>query len=284
MRSGAAGDAMTQAFQHPLLRRFIGPDLSTLRIGKDKQLGSFGYDAWGYHAESVRWGLAVVRQLYERYFRVQAFGLERVPEQGRVLIVANHSGQLPFDGLLLGYALQTNPHAPRSARALVERFFPTVPWLGNLLARVGAVIGDPANCARMLRQEEAVIVFPEGARGAGKPYRSRYQLQRFGTGFMHLAMECDTPILPVGIVGCEESMPSLGNIAPLARMLSVPYIPIAPPFPLPARVSLHIGAPMRFSADAQDDEAAVEARVEQVKSAIRDLVAQGLDARGDRMF
>src|SRR5262249_20160467 len=141
------------------------------------------------------------------------------PANGRLLIVGNHSGQLPMDGVLVGYALLTNPHGPRAARAMIERFFPTVPFLGNLLNGLGAVIGDPLNCAKMLEAGEAIIVFPEGIRGSGKPYRKRYELQRFGNGFVHLAMAHKTPILPVGIVGCEETMPSLGSIDPLARLL-----------------------------------------------------------------
>lgn len=275
---------MTSAFSRPWAQHFISDDIQAMVARNDKQLGSFGYDPWGYNEESVKLGLALTRVLYERYFRVHAYGLENVPVKGGVLIVANHSGQLPMDGLLLGYALQTNPHAPRAARAMIERFFPTVPWLGNLLTNFGGVIGDPANCARMLERDEAVIVFPEGARGAGKPYRDRYQLQRFGTGFMHLAMELDVPILPVGIVGCEETMPSLGNFKPLAKLLSVPYIPVAPPLPLPARVSLHVGTPMRFSAECIGDEASAEAQVDEVKDAINALIADGLRARGNQVY
>jgi len=275
---------MRPASSRSWAQRFISDEIQAIIARNDKQLGSFGYDPWGYNEESVKIGLALTRVLYERYFRVHTHGLENVPPTGRVLLVANHSGQLPMDGVLLGYALQTNAAAPRAARAMIERFFPTVPWLGNLLAHFGGVIGDPANCARMLEREEAVIVFPEGARGAGKPYRDRYQLQRFGTGFMHLAMELDTPIVPVGIVGCEETMPSLGNFKPLAKLLSVPYIPVAPPFPLPARVSIHIGAPMRFSAGDGDDEAAAEAQVDAVKQAIDTLIAEGLRARGNQVY
>lgn len=275
---------MRHALSNAWAQRFISDDIKAIVARNDKQLGSFGYDPWGYNEDAVKVGLALTRYLYERYFRVRAYGLEHIPSRGRVLIVANHSGQLPMDGILLGYALQTNPHAPRAARAMIERFFPTVPWLGNLLTNFGGVIGDPANCARMLEREEAVIVFPEGARGAGKPYRDRYQLQRFGTGFMHMATGLDTPIVPVGIVGCEETMPSLGNFSPLAKLLSVPYIPIAPPLPLPARVSIHIGEPMRFSTAEGDDEACAEARVEQIRRAINELIAAGLHARGERVF
>jgi 1-acyl-sn-glycerol-3-phosphate acyltransferase len=181
--------------------------------------------------------------------------------------------------VLIGYALATNPHGPRAARAMIERFFPTVPWLGNLLNAFGGVIGDPLNCSKMLDGDEAILVFPEGVRGSGKLYKQRYQLQRFGNGFMHLAMNHKTPIIPVGVVGCEETMPSIYDIKPLARLLGIPYAPIAPLVPLPARVSLHFGEPMHFKGGVGTSEEEVTEKVEQVKAEIRRLIDQGLQER-----
>ena len=267
---------------HPrdaLMRRLVTPEIEALVERLPKRTGTYGYDAWGYDERRVKVGVAITQWLYERYFRVVAHGLENVPAHGRALVIGNHSGQLPMDGVLVGYALLTNPHGARAARAMIERFFPTVPFLGNLLNGLGAVIGDPLNCAKMLESDETIIVFPEGVRGSGKPYRKRYQLQRFGNGFVHLAMAHDTPIIPVGIVGCEETMPSLGSIDPLARLLGIPYVPIVPtPLPLPARVVLNFGAPIRFPKDA-GSETEVTARVERVKDAIRDLIDKGLSER-----
>jgi 1-acyl-sn-glycerol-3-phosphate acyltransferase len=242
-------------------------------------VGEQGFDPWGFNPDAAQVALAAVRYLYEKYFRVQAHGLEHVPKQGRVLIIPNHSGQLPMDGILTGYALVTNPHGPRMARAMIERFFPTVPWLGNLLNQLGGIIGDPINCINLLKREEAVIVFPEGVRGSGKPYKLRYQLQRFGSGFMHIAMTYKTPIIPVGIVGCEETMPSLGSIDPLAKLLGIPYVPIAPLVPLPARVIINLGEPMHFDGRIEN-EAKVTENVELVKDRIRALIEKGLGERG----
>lgn len=265
--------------QQAVMNRLVTPEINAMLDRAPKQVGSFGYDAWGYDARKVRVAAGLVRWLYERYFRVQAHGLEHVPAHGRVLIVGNHSGQLPIDGLLVGYALLSNPQAPRAARAMIERFFPTVPFVGNLLNGLGAVIGDPHNCARMLEAEEAIIVFPEGVRGSGKPYRKRYQLQRFGNGFVHLAMAHRTPVIPVGIVGCEETLPSLGSFDPLARALGLPYLPLVPtPVPLPARVVLNFGAPVHFD-PAPCSEGEVTHLVETVKSRIRELVDAGLAQR-----
>lgn len=261
-----------------VLRRLVTPEIEALVARIPKPVGSFGFDAWGYNEDSFKLGLAVFKQLYDHYFRVRVHGLEHIPKNGRVLIIPNHSGQLPMDGILIGIATATNPDGPRAARAMIERFFPTVPWLGNLLNSWGGVIGDPVNCNKMLQAEEAIIVFPEGVRGSGKLYKDRYKLQRFGNGFMHLAMNNRTPIVPCGVVGCEETMPAIANIAPLAKLLGIPYAPIVPaPFPLPARVIINFGPPRLFEPVKTEDE--VTRRVEEVKEEIRRLIDKGLQER-----
>lgn len=247
-----------------------------------KPIGSLGYDPWGYNNEAIKYGLSLTRHVYEKYFRVEASGVENIPAEGPVLIIANHSGQLPIDGLLIGYALASRKEKPRIPRAMIERFFPTVPYLGNLLNEVGAVLGDPTNCAKMLANNEAVIVFPEGVRGSGKLYQDRYQLKRFGNGFMHLAMKYKATIVPVGVVGCEETIPAIANIKPLAKALGVPYAPVALPVILPAKVHLNFGPPMFFD-DREIPEEHVTDRVEQVKGEISKLIDKGLSER-KRLF
>lgn len=260
-----------------MAERLVTPQASDTIDAIPKPLGSFGFDPWGYNKDTAKLGLAAAGWLYDNYFRVSVEGLEHVPATGRVLLVPNHSGQLPLDGVMLGVALARNSAAPRAARAMIERFFPTVPFVGNLLNGLGAVVGDPVNCAAMLEREEAIIVFPEGIRGSGKTWNKRYKLQRFGAGFVHLAMTHRAPILPVGIVGCEETMPSFSDMKPLARMLGMPYIPLGPLLPLPARVSIHIGAPITVEPCEREDD--VTARVDQVKAAIAALIERGLAQR-----
>mgnify|MGYP000665458457 FL=1 len=128
----------------------------------------------------------------------------------------------------------------------------------------------------------AVIVFPEGIRGSGKLYQDRYQLKRFGNGFMHLAMKYKAPIVPVGVVGCEETIPAIANIKPLARWPGIPYAPVAMPVVLPAKVQLNFGDPMVFD-DLEIPEEQVTERVEQVKAAISELIDTGLSER-KRLF
>lgn len=271
---------MLAEWREQIKGRLITDEIKSFVERIPKPVGAFGYDPWGYNVEGIKLWVALFKPLYEHYFRVKALGLSNIPQNGRVLIVANHSGQIPIDGGLIGYAMSTNPEGPRAPRAMIERWIPTLPFVGNALNEAGAVIGDPVNCVKMLRNEEAVIVFPEGVRGIGKPYRKAYQLQRFGTGFMHIALQENTPIVPVGVVGCEESIPSLGNFKALASLLRVPYVPLCPWFPLPTKVILNFGKPLKFTGNAAN-ELEVANKVEEVKSSIDDLIQAGLKERKD---
>ena len=140
----------------------------------------------------------------------------------------------------------------------------------------------------MLRNGECVVAFPEGVRGMNKLYRERYKLQRFGLGFMRLALETNTPIVPVGIVGSEEQQPGLANWSSLARLLGIPAFPLTPTFPwlgplglvpLPVRYHMLFGEPMSFEGDPNEDDAAIERRVAQVRGAIEALLQRGLSER-----
>lgn len=242
------------------------------------KVGSFGYDAWGFNMKDMKNSMRFVKFLYEQFYKVDVFGLENIPKTGRCLIIGNHSGQLPFDGMLVGYAMLSNPHGPRAPKAMIERFLPSVPFIGNWLNSMGAVIGDTLNCERMLDNEEAVIVFPEGVRGSNKLYKDKYRLQRFGNGFMHLSMKQNAPIIPVAIVGMEETIRSYADIKPLAKMLGMPVAPMVLPWVFPSKVYIHFGKPMYFDNDVYKEHD-IKERVDSVKLAIQDLMQTGLELR-----
>ncbi|HVH06090.1 MAG TPA: lysophospholipid acyltransferase family protein, partial [Myxococcota bacterium] len=168
----------------------------------------YGYDAFGADPESVTSLLLPMALIYRHWLRVETHGIDRVPE-GRVLLIANHAGNtFAWDGAMLGMAMLLEAEPPRLVRAMAEYYLPQIPWFNVLLHRAGSVVGTPHNCEQLLERDEAVVVFPEGARGFVKPFRKRYQLQRFGLGFLRLALETDTPIIPIGIVGAEEQSPA----------------------------------------------------------------------------
>ncbi|MGN6108251.1 MAG: lysophospholipid acyltransferase family protein [Kofleriaceae bacterium] len=244
----------------------------------------FGFDPFGLSRDHVRGMARVARWLYRNYFRATAHGIEHIPEHGRVLFVANHSGQLPFDGLVIGAACFLEPTQPRLPRAMVEYFVPSVPFASYLFARWGQITGTPENCRRLLAAEEAVLVFPEGARGISKPFSKRYQLAEFGKGFMRLALEMQAPVVPVAVIGAEEQAPAF-NVRPLARLLRTPSFPVVPypPFfplvPLPVKYRLYFGEPMRFTGDPDDDDEVLDDKVKSVKNRIQSMIQLGLRER-----
>ncbi|MEZ5004304.1 MAG: lysophospholipid acyltransferase family protein [Chitinophagales bacterium] len=243
-----------------------------------KKVGSFGYDPWGFHLKGIERSFPIAKFFYEKYFRVESYGLENIPKDGRVLIIPNHSGQLPIDGALIGYAMLTNEHAPRAPKAMMERFFPTVPFVGNALNRMGAVLGDVDNCKVMLENEQAIIVFPEGVKGTSKVFNQRYQLQRFGNGFVHLAMKYNTPIIPVGVVGCEESIVSLTDFKSIAKSIGMPTLPLVIPIVWPTKVIIHFGQPIYFDDSNMKNDVVVK-NVDIVKKEIKKLIDLGLSKR-----
>jgi 1-acyl-sn-glycerol-3-phosphate acyltransferase len=244
----------------------------------------FGFDEFGLSRDSLRGAAHVARWLYRNYFRASAFGIEHIPASGRVLFVANHSGQLPYDGLVISTACFLEPPQPRLVRSMVEYFVPTVPFASYLLARWGQIIGTPENCRRLLAAEEAVLVFPEGARGISKNFSKRYQLVEFGKGFLRLALEMQAPIVPIAVIGAEEQAPAI-NIKPLARLLRspsfpiVPYPPFVPLVPLPVKYRLYFGEPIRLTGDPDDDDEVLDEKVRMVKHRIESMLHHGLRER-----
>lgn len=263
-----------------------GDELAAKLARLSRPANEYGVDPFGFDLDYTLSAISPFIWLYRHYFRVQCEGIEQVPA-GRVLLISNHSGQLPLDGTMIGVAMLLEAEPPRAIRAMVERWVPSLPFVSTFMARTGQIVGTPENCRRLLEHDEAICVFPEGVRGLNKLYAQRYQLQEFGLGFMRLALETDTPIVPVGVIGAEEQAPALANLAPVAKLLGIPALPLTPtllPLPLPSRYQLRFGAPMRFTGNPNDDDAELEKKVREVKSAIQQLLAAGLRERKSVYF
>ncbi|MBZ4400555.1 lysophospholipid acyltransferase family protein [Myxococcus sp. MISCRS1] len=241
----------------------------------------YGVDPFGYNLDFSLSAVAPFLWLYRNYFRVETFGVEKVPA-GRVLLVSNHSGQLPLDGAMIGVSLMLEASPPRAMRSMVEKWVPSLPYVSTFMARMGQIVGTPENCRRLLESDEAILVFPEGLRGINKLWPQRYQLQEFGLGFMRLALETRTPIVPVAVVGAEEQAPALMDLKPVAKLLGFPSFPITPtgvPFPLPTKYRIYFGDPMHFSGRPDDEDSELDKKVRTVKAAIQSMLHQGLKER-----
>ncbi|MDY7227911.1 lysophospholipid acyltransferase family protein [Hyalangium rubrum] len=235
--------------------------------------GSTSLDEYGRDSELVTGLQPLMDFLYERYWRVSVQGVEQVPSGGAIL-VANHSGALPFDGLVAAMTLLRERPDLREPRWLVEDQVFHAPMLGTLFNRLGAVRACPENAVRLLDEQRPVLVFPEGYQGLSKPFAQRYQLKRFGRGgFVKLALRTGAPIIPVAIVGAEETSPLLGRIP--AGFLGVPYLPLTGPVPLPAKWTLRFGEPISVDAlgpEDADDLAAVQRLTERTRESIQGMI------------
>jgi 1-acyl-sn-glycerol-3-phosphate acyltransferase len=276
------------SWRRRLAERLVSPEIRAKMARIEADLGELGVDPFGFDPEAAKFAAVPMEWLYNNYFRVETFGIEQVPEKGRVLIIANHSGQLPFDGMMIGASLIMERDPPRVVRSMVEKWVPRLPFVSVAMARVGQIVGTPDNCRRLLARDEAILVFPEGARGISKTFDRAYQLERFGSGFMRLALETGTPIVPVAVVGAEEQQPALYDLKPLARLIGAPAFPITPTFPLlgpagllplPTRYRIHFGAPMRFEGDGDEEDEVIERQVAEVRGTIQRMLDRGVAER-----
>lgn len=265
------------------------------RIGlrnRSQEVDDFGHDP--VYERKV---LPFFEFLYEKYFRVEVHGLENVPNLGRCLLVANHSGTIPFDGMMLRLAVRREHSLHRDVRWLAEDAIFHFPFLGSFTSRVGAVRACQENGERLLRHDALVAVFPEGMKGIGKLFKDRYKLQRFGRGgFVKLCLRTRTPIVPVAILGGEETNPMLARVEYLTRAIGIPYFPVTPTFPAlgpigllpaPTKWKIFFGAPVdlgEYGAESAEDEILVGRLTERVRSAIQSTLDREVAGRRSVWF
>jgi 1-acyl-sn-glycerol-3-phosphate acyltransferase len=243
------------------------------------------YDHFGLSAAAVRSALPALYALYRLYFRVRSEGHQHIPADGAAVLVANHGGLLPFDGAMAAVDIFLHTDPPRLARAIVDRWAGTLPFVNVFFARVGQVIGTRENFTALLDEGKLVLTFPEGMDGIRKPINQRYQLQHFHVGFIEHALRAQAPIVPFAVLGSDDQAPILYDVKPLARLLGLPVAPITPTFPwfgplglLPYPVSYRIvyGEPMRlyeqFGPDAAEDASLVDDLSAQVRRTVQKLV------------
>jgi 1-acyl-sn-glycerol-3-phosphate acyltransferase len=248
---------------------------------------------FGFDPEFLNKTAPVLEFLWAKYFRVRLLGMENVPSTGSALLVANHSGGLPYDGAMLMHATHAHHPAARPLRPLVASFAFQSSWMRPVVARIGGVRASMDNALALCRAEQLIGVFPEGLRGVGKLYRERYRLTHFGRGgFVRLARTANVPVIPVAIVGAEETHPVLGKLTTVARPLGLPYIPITPTFPwlgplgllpVPTKWTIQIGEPVLFPPGVGSKEEALE-MAETVRSKLDHMIAGLLASRRSVLF
>ncbi len=200
-------------------------------FARSRLSGDYAVDEFGFDPEfTSRVFLPILRPLVQRWFRVEVRGIENVPTSGPALLVSNHAGTMPLDGMVLHSVI--HDEIDRHVRMLGADLIFATPFSHDLARRIGTTLACQEDAERLLAEGELVSVFPEGFKGLGKPYRDRYKLQRFGRGgFVSAAVRAQVPIIPISVVGSEEIYPLIASAPTLARAMGAPYFPITPLFP-----------------------------------------------------
>ncbi|MBX3127098.1 MAG: acyltransferase family protein [Polyangiaceae bacterium] len=290
---GAATSPKADAVAELITSEFFASKWSRRGLqGRSHEVDDFGLDpAFERRIEPL------IDFLFQRYFRTEVRGIDAVPAEGRCMVVANHSGTVPFDGLMLRAALRLTHPTRRELRWLAEDFVYYLPFIGSFVSRVGAVRACQENAERLLQKDALVGVFPEGVKGIGKRFSERYRLQRFGRGgFIRLALRTQCPIVPCAIIGAEETNPLLYRFETFTKALGVPYVPVTPTFPwlglaglvpAPTKWTIVFGAPLHLDAygpEAASDHMLVGRLAERVRHGIQELLDGGVARRKSVWF
>jgi 1-acyl-sn-glycerol-3-phosphate acyltransferase len=254
--------------------------------------GEYETDEWGLDSEFIGTLQPFLTFMYRTYWRVQTSGLDNVPSEGPALLTANHSGQLPWDGAMVGTAVYLENPAQRIVRSLYATWFPTVPFISSTLTKMGQALATVDNGTRLLQDGHLVAVFPEGYKGVGKLFRDRYRLARFGRGgFVKMALRTGAPIIPVSVVGAEETYISVYKSQAIARLIGFPYFPISLTFPwlgpagfipLPTKWYIDFGTPIEtagYGPAAANNLVLVSQLTDQVRNVVQDMIHQRLAER-----
>ncbi|OEJ95010.1 1-acyl-sn-glycerol-3-phosphate acyltransferase [Streptomyces thermolilacinus] len=287
---GAAGRGVGDGWE-----RRVASGLAFLRR---RITGEYEVDEFGFDEELTDQVLmSLLRPLYEKYFRVEVRGVENIPAEGGALVVANHSGTVPLDGLMMQVAVHDHHPAGRHLRLLAADLVFMLPVVSELARKAGHTLACAEDAERLLQRGEVVGVMPEGFKGIGKPFSERYKLQRFGRGgFVSTALRAGVPIVPCSIVGAEEIYPMVGNSRTLARLLGFPYFPITPTFPwlgplgalpLPTKWTIQFGEPIPtdgYAPEAAEDPMLMFNLTDQVREQIQHTLYKLLVRRRSVFF
>ena len=247
-----------------------------------------GTDVFGTTAAGVGSAYALTYWLHRYYFRVVSAGHEHVPHEGPAVVVGNHSGVLPFDGLMVTTDVFRHTDPPRLVRFMVDFFVYRLPFLGTLFRSLGQVPGTRRNFDGLIAEDKLVGIFPEGADALGKTAERRYELYPFSHGHVELAARHGAPMVPFGVVGAEEQQTVITNLEPLAHALGLPFIPVTRTFPWlgpagllpkPVRYYLHYGPPLTIDPAALERIEVRRREVARVRAAIAEQLRRGQEAR-----
>jgi 1-acyl-sn-glycerol-3-phosphate acyltransferase len=259
---------------------------------KRRLTGEYETDEWGFDPEFLSTFRPFLDFMYRHYWRVETTGIENIPEEGRTLLVVNHSGQLPWDGSMVGTAVLNEHPSQRLVRTLYASWFPSLPFFSAILVKLGQALATEENGIRLLEADQLVAVFPEGYKGVGKLFKDRYRLARFGRGgFVRMALKAQAPMIPVSVVGAEETYISLAKSPMMAKLVGFPYFPISPTFPwfglfgfipLPTKWYIDFGEPVevdQYSPGSENNPMLISQLTDQMRNLVQQMIYNRLSKR-----
>ena len=264
---------------------FIDPQILERVRAMELPFNRHGIDPFGIAQKDVAFMMTVFSWLYRKYFDVTVFDIDRVPTRGRAMLVGNHSGGVALDGAMVIAANFLEKDPPRLAQGMVDRFINRMPFASLYASRTGNFTGTPESALELLEAERLLMIFPEGSRGTAKLYGDRNRLVSFGSGFMRLALQTRTPIVPFAFLGGGDAVPTVANLYKLGKLLGVPYIPVTSYIlPIPRRVPLEVyfGEPMTFPGSGNEEDHVIHGYVETVRERISTMLETGERARRSR--
>lgn len=254
------------------------PEIAARVEAMELPFSRHGVDPYGIDKKELAKAYTLLEWFYRKYFDITVYGADNVPPRGRAMLVGNHSGGWAIDGIMTIASMFFEKNPPRLAQGMVERFLQKVPFFAWFSNRVGQFAGLPEHCIRLLNDDRLLLVFPEGARGTAKLFRERDSLVGFGTGFVRLALQTKTPIVPFAFIGGGEAIPTVTNLYRIGKFFGVPYIPVTPygvALPLPVSLQILYGEPIVLEGSPTDTDEVIARHVERVKERIADLIQQG---------
>lgn len=258
--------------------------------------GEYETDEWGLDLQYLNAVRPFFDFMYSTYWRVSTSGMENIPADGRALLVVNHSGQLPWDGAMVALSVLREHPNQRLVRTLFATWFPTLPFFSDMFVKCGQALATEENGIRLLEQDQLVAVYPEGYKGVGKLFKERYRLARFGRGgFIRMALKTGAPIIPVSVVGAEETYISLTKAPAVAKLIGFPYFPISLTFPwtglfgfvpLPTKWYIDFGPPipMDYGPNADCNLMLISQLTDQVRNLVQEMIYTRLGQRRSVFF
>lgn len=217
----------------------------------------------GVRGHSVEEGLSLARRasqalayralphfllsIIEQYLRVDFQGAENIPKTGPYILIANHSGYMGFDAVMINHEI--SKFRKVVPRIIAHKLWFLTPAISVRAERLGLVPATYQNGLKTLNEGRPLLLFPEGEEGNFKPTRFRYRLRPFRRGFLRLALATGVPVIPITVVGAEETHITLTQVRWAKELLGI-IIPVPlNVIPLPARWKITVHQKLEIPKD-----------------------------------